>query len=363
MEGEPLVRTVALLCLGRVEFEDGLVLQRSFRQARTAGATGDVLLLVEHPPVVTFGRAAKRGNVVWAAERLVQEGLTVHETERGGDVTYHGPGQIVGYPIVDLAPDRKDVRRYVRDLEEVLLRVLAAWGITAHRDARWPGVWVRGPRGLAKVAALGVHLSRWVTMHGFALNVDPNLSHFSSIIPCGIEEAGVTSMAELLGEAPPREAVEASVARAFGEVFGASVFAAPAPTKTVAVHLVRRSTNGPELLLFQRAPERGGFWQPVTGHIDPGESAQSAAAREVSEETGAAWEVQPLGYRHAFALGQASPPALREETAFLAAWRGQVARLSGEHVSSAWFPLRRALELLPFEGLREGARRAVRALG
>jgi lipoyl(octanoyl) transferase len=338
-----------------------LALQRSYRQARTAGEVGDVLLLVEHPPVVTFGRSVHREHLIWSAARLEAEGLSLHETERGGDVTYHGPGQMVGYPILDLAPDRRDVRRYVRDLEEVIIRSLATWGVQAHREPGSPGVWVRRAGRRAKIAALGVHISRWVTMHGFALNLDPKLAHFSAIVPCGIADADVTSVAELVGEAPPRQEAEDTLARVFADVFGATIEEGPAPIKTVAVHLVRRTQNDAELLLFQRDPARGGFWQPVTGHVEPGESAQSAALREVAEETGAHWDIRSLDYRHAFGLGKASPPQLREETAFFAHWEGQVPRLSNEHTASAWVPFARALELLPFAGLREGARLAVQA--
>jgi lipoyl(octanoyl) transferase len=187
-------RTLVVHDLGRVEYEDGLALMRIAAEAVRAGspAATDHLFLVEHPPVLTLGRGGARANIVAAPAWLERQGFEIHETDRGGDVTYHGPGQIVGYPVVDLA-DRPDVRRYVAALEEAMIRTCADSGIEARRHEEHRGAWV----GHRKVGAVGVHLSRWITSHGFAFNHTTDLSHFQVIVPCGIADPrlGVTSLA------------------------------------------------------------------------------------------------------------------------------------------------------------------------
>jgi lipoyl(octanoyl) transferase len=203
--------------LGRLGYQDGLDLQRQLVEDRKAGRIGDQLLLLEHPPVITLGVRTRhdRSHVLETPESLAAQGITVWETGRGGDVTYHGPGQLVGYPIVDLKPDRCDVHRYVRDLEEVLIRSVATFGIDAGRIAGLTGIWV----GSEKLAAIGVRISRWVTSHGFALNVNTNLDHFRLIVPCGIADKGVTSMERLLGRAVAMAEVEDAIVRQFTLVF------------------------------------------------------------------------------------------------------------------------------------------------
>ena len=211
------MRPVEIRRLGRVSYADALDLQRSLVLERQAQRLDDLLLLVEHPPVLTLGVRGDggRGHILAAAEVLAARGIEVFEAGRGGDVTYHGPGQIVGYPILDLNPDRRDVRRYVRDLEEVLIRVAADFGVAAGRMAGLTGVWV----GSDKLAAIGVRISRWVTSHGFALNVTTDLDDFSLIVPCGLSDRGVTSLARL-GPTPERAAVEDRIVDRFAEVFG-----------------------------------------------------------------------------------------------------------------------------------------------
>ncbi len=351
--------TLTVHRLGLVEYEDGLTLQRRFQRARMAGNVGDALVLLSHPPVLTMGRGAKAANILAPKELLAREGVTVHETDRGGDVTYHGPGQIVGYPLLHLEPGRQDVRKYVRGLEEVLIRSLAHFGITAQREERWPGVWVQRSKlgGLRKIAALGVHLSRWYTRHGFALNVAPKLAHFELIVPCGIREAGVTSIAAELGFSPRLEDVEQVLADRFGEVFEQPLAFAPAPSRTVCV-VVRR---GSQVLLLKRTEARGGFWQPVTGKVEPAESPLAAARREVQEETGLSLEPRPLGYQHAFVLEgeEGTPPVLCEETAFVADSTEALVRLDpNEHVAFEWVDAGAALERLPWAGLEQAVRRA-----
>ena len=355
-------RTLTVHRLGRVEYEDGLELQALFARARKEGKVGDVLLLLEHPPVLTLGRGASRTDVLAGPELLEARGVEVHETNRGGEVTYHGPGQIVGYPILDLAPDRKDVRRHVRSVEEGMGRALAEQGIEAGRIEKWPGVWVGSEAGgdARKIGAVGVHIARWITTHGFALNVNSALEDFELIVPCGIREAGVTSMERELGHPVDVGAVEDALARAFAAVLEAELRFADARTRTVSVTAVRRGVSGPEVLVLRRIASRGGFWQPVTGRRLPGESAEAAARRELDEETGARLPVRSLSYRHSFAFGEQVPPSLFEEEAFAVDWPvGREVQPGPEHDAAEWVSVEEALRRLPFAGLKRAVRRAV----
>src|SRR4051812_2092186 len=194
--------------LGRVEYEDGLTLQKLTAEARGKDLIPDTLLLLEHPRVITLGRGAKEANLLGTREQLSARGFEVFETDRGGDVTYHGPGQIVGYPILDLKPDRKDVRKYVVSLEELMILVAAEYGVQAERVRGRTGIWTSA----GKLGAIGVHISRWITSHGFAFNVRTDLADFDAIVPCGIADAGVASLQSLLGDAPPVAEVEEAFA-------------------------------------------------------------------------------------------------------------------------------------------------------
>jgi lipoyl(octanoyl) transferase len=207
--------------LGLVAYDEALELQRSLVEERRAGRIGDTLLLLEHPPVITLGSRTRFGpnHVIASAEELAAAGITVVETGRGGDVTYHGHGQVVGYPIYDLRPDRCDVHEYVRDLEEVIIRALETFGVEGRRVEGLTGVWV-GPEGREeKVAAIGIRISRWITSHGFAFNVGTDLRHFRLIVPCGIADRGVTSLERLLGRPVPLAEVEDAVVAAERAVF------------------------------------------------------------------------------------------------------------------------------------------------
>jgi lipoyl(octanoyl) transferase len=214
------VRSLEVRRLGLLQYGDALTLQRSLVEERRAGQIGDLLLLVEHPHVLTLGVRGDggRSHVLVTDEALAARGIDVYETGRGGDITYHGPGQLVGYPILDLKPDRQDVHKYVRDLEEVLIRVAADYGFAADRVTGLTGVWV----GRAKLAAIGVRISRWITSHGFALNVSTDLAGFDLIVPCGIADRGVTSLA-VLGCSADKEDVENRVIAHFCGVFGCEV--------------------------------------------------------------------------------------------------------------------------------------------
>jgi lipoyl(octanoyl) transferase len=217
-----MTRQLAGHFLGRRDYRSCLALQERLHAARTAGSVGDTVLFVEHPPVITLGRGAHSQNLLASAERLKELGVDVVDTGRGGDVTLHAPGQLVCYPIVDLGPDRKDVRRYVRDLTEVMRRVVAGHGVESGRIEEHIGLWAnrespdrfrgqQSPTDLVKLGAIGVRISRWVTMHGFALNLGPDMRLFSLIVPCGIREYGVASLAELI-DRPAPSAGDAAVA-------------------------------------------------------------------------------------------------------------------------------------------------------
>jgi lipoyl(octanoyl) transferase len=208
--------------LGRVPYREAEELQHAVRDAVRRGEGPERLLLLEHPHVYTLGRNASAGDVLASGEWLRARGVEVAECDRGGQVTYHGPGQLVGYPIVNLSPDRRDIRRYVRDLQTVLIRTLADFGIAAEvRDTQaFIGVWA----GEEKIASIGVHLSRWITTHGFALNVSTDLAYFGGIIPCGLSGIGITSIERLTGRSPSLPEVAAVCASHFAAIFGREAF-------------------------------------------------------------------------------------------------------------------------------------------
>jgi len=209
-----------LFCrLGTVDYAEAHELQRRLQDKRIAGEIGDVVLLLEHPPVLTLGRSAKEQHVIAPAAMLEAEAIRVHEVGRGGDVTYHGPGQLVAYPIIDLKPDRKDVRKYVWSLEETMIRTCADFGISATRSAGLNGAWISD----RKVGAVGVRISRWVTMHGLALNANTNLRHFELIVPCGIQDKAVTSMSVELGRPVSVADVIAPLAAHFAALYDAEI--------------------------------------------------------------------------------------------------------------------------------------------
>jgi len=212
-----LSKPIEIRRLGLMPYAEALALQRTLVDERKADRVGDLLLLVEHPDVLTLGvrRDGGRAHILATAAALTARNIEIFETGRGGDITYHGPGQVVGYPILDLNPDRRDVHRYVRDLEEVLIRVAADYGVEAGRVEGLTGVWV----GREKLAAIGVRIARWITSHGFALNVTTDLSGFDLIVPCGIADRSATSMERLLGRSVDRTEVEERVVARFCQVF------------------------------------------------------------------------------------------------------------------------------------------------
>lgn len=209
--------------LGTLAYAEALALQQQLVARRRRGEIADQLLLLEHPHVITLGTSARTEHVLVDDDMRQLLDIEIHDTGRGGDVTYHGPGQLVGYPILDLKPDRCDLHRYVRDIEAALIDTLRTWAIEAGRKPGLTGVWV----GADKVAAIGVRVSSgWITSHGFALNVSTDLQFFDAIVPCGIRQYGVTSLERLLGEAPPMDDVLERTARCFATTFGRALHVA-----------------------------------------------------------------------------------------------------------------------------------------
>jgi len=209
-------RPAQLYDLGIVPYADALELQRKLHAQRVAGAIPDTLLLLEHPPVITLGKAFHPEHLRYAREFYAQQGIELHPTDRGGDVTCHNPGQLVGYPIFDVSLHGRDLHKFLRDIEQAIIDALREFGVEAHREAGYTGVWI----GDAKIAAIGVKVTKWVSMHGFALNVNNDLRLFQTIVPCGITDRPVTSLQQALGRAVPMERVKNAVARAFERVFG-----------------------------------------------------------------------------------------------------------------------------------------------
>ncbi len=336
-----------------VTYENGLTLQQRLVDMRQRDEIADQLLLLEHPPVITLGRGGDRSNLLASPDALRQQGVRFFETTRGGDITYHGPGQIVGYPILHLGEGRRDVRKYVTNLEEVLIRTVAEYGITATREEGKRGIWV-GPE---KIAAIGVRISKWVTSHGWALNVSTNLDHFRMITPCGLQGTGVTSIEREIGRTVPLEEVRQVLARKFSEVFERDVVEKEETLRLVKV--VVHDKN--RVLLLHRRRERGNFWQPITGSIEQGEAAIATARREIVEETGHPGDPQPLGVTQSFMIesqylaSRYPAPIIASEISFTAALDSRLPiRIDrDEHDEYAWFTFGEAYEKIQWTDDRE----------
>ena len=213
--------------MGLIGYAEAYALQKRVVAARKTGAIEDVLLLCEHPHVITQGRNGKREHLLVSENVLRQKGVEYHETSRGGDITYHGPGQIVGYPILNLAEIRRDVVWYVRTLEEAMIRATAEFGVSAERVVGKTGIWVRAGKTEEKLAAIGVHISRWVTSHGFAYNVSTDLRNFELIVPCGIADRKATSLEKVLGRTVEQKQVALKIASHLGNLFALEMKEAP----------------------------------------------------------------------------------------------------------------------------------------
>jgi lipoyl(octanoyl) transferase len=336
-----------------VTYENGMKLQQKLAEMRQREEIDDQLLLLEHPPVITLGRGGDPANLLASSDLLHKNRVRFFETTRGGDITYHGPGQIVGYPIVHLGEGRRDVRKYVTGLEEVLIRTVAEYGITATREDGKRGIWV-GPN---KIAAIGVRIARWVTSHGWALNVSTNLEHFRLITPCGLHGTGVTSIEREAGRSVPLEEVREILTAKFGEVFDRDMVPRQETIRLVKV-VVHDSDR---VLLLHRRLERGNFWQPITGSIEDGESPLITARREIIEETGVNGEPAPLGLTQSFMIESAylasryTSPIIASEVGFTARLdSSQPIRLDpSEHDEYGWFTFPQAYDKIQWTDDRE----------
>jgi lipoyl(octanoyl) transferase len=350
-------RTCELHQLHLVTYENGMKLQQKLVEMRQREELPDQFLLLEHPAVITLGRGGDQGNLLASPSVLEREHVRFFETTRGGDITYHGPGQVVGYPIVHLGEGSRDVRRYVTNLEEVLIRTVAEYGIEAARVEGRRGIWV----GNDKIAAIGVRIARWVTSHGFALNVQTNLEHFRLITPCGLHGTGVTSIAKETGRDVSPAQVREVLARNFAEVFDREMVLRPETIRLVKV-LVH---DGDRVLLLHRRPERGNFWQPITGSIEEGEAPLETARREIVEETGSRAEpesmelVQSFMIESHFLASRYPAPIVASEICYSAELdsRLPVRMDPDEHDEWGWFTFPEAYERIRWTDDREALER------
>jgi lipoyl(octanoyl) transferase len=356
-EGPNVSRTCELRNLKLVTYENGLHLQQRLVELRQADAIPDQLLLLEHPPVITLGRGGDAANLLADDSALRKLGVRFYETTRGGDITYHGPGQIVGYPILHLGENNRDVRKYVTKLEEVLIRTVAEYGIEATRVEGKRGIWV----GNDKIAAIGVRIARWVTSHGFALNVNTNLDHFRLITPCGIRGAGVTSIAREVGREMPIEETRQYIVKHFADVFEREMVPVAETIRLVKVMV----HDDHRVLLLHRKPERGNFWQPITGSIEDGETPIDTARREIAEETGNRGEPDPLDLEQSFMI-ESQYLAARHNGPIIASEVGFVAQMPStatirmdaeEHDAFGWFSFDEAYEKIRWSDDREALER------
>jgi len=357
--------------LGHVLYSAGLRMQRAMAEYVQQPGRPDQILVLEHNPVFTLGRNASRADIHVTDPFLADKGVEVHEIDRGGQVTYHGPGQVVVYPVCNLGGGREDVSRLVRGLEEAMIRTAADFGARAFRLDGYPGVWADTPRGLEKLGALGLHLHRWITTHGIAFNVDPDLARFRWITPCGITDKGVCSLRTLLGAGCPTWDQAADRLQAhLGDLLGLPVPADP-PSRSISALTWRRGPAGPELLVMLRRPDHGLWWSSVTGMMEPGETPEQAALRELREETGLEGALEPLEFQHSFWMDPAilglppGEPRFNTERCFhVEVAAGALVDLSpDEHTEYRWCPFPEARELMRWEGSKAALALLARRLG
>jgi lipoyl(octanoyl) transferase len=358
--------------LGHVLYAAGLRMQQAMAAYVAPGDRPDQILVLEHNPVFTLGRNATRQDIHVADGFLRERGVEIFETDRGGQVTYHGPGQIVIYPICNLTGGREDVGRLVRGLEEAMIRTAADFGVTAQRLQGFPGIWVDTPRGLEKLGALGLHLNRWITTHGIAFNVAPDLAHFRWITPCGITDKGVCSLKSLLGAAAPTWDQAADRLQAhMADLLALAPQPVKPPSRSVSALTWRRGSGGPELLVMLRRPDQGLWWSSVTGMLEPGETPEAAAHRELMEETGLAGTLGSLDFTHSFWMDPrilglpAGEPRFNTELCYhLEVAPDAVVRLAlDEHTEYRWCGFEEAYDLMMWEGSKAALALLGRQLG
>jgi len=357
--GFSVPRPAQLRRFGRVFYPAGLRMQKALAEHVSAEDRPDQLVILEHDPVFTLGRNATPADIHMSDDFLKAQGVSVHRTDRGGEVTYHGPGQIVAYPICNLRGGREDVGRLVRGLEEAMIRTARDFGVVADRLPGAPGIWVDTPRGPEKLGAIGLHLSRWISTHGIAFNVRPNLDHFRWITPCGFTDKGVCSLGSLLGEAAPTwEAAADRLQAHLVELLALDLQPSREPSRSVSALTWRRGASGPEVLMMLRVPEHGLWWQSVTGMMEPGETPEQTAHRELAEETGLTGTLRPLGLSHSFWVDPAivrfpdAEPRFNTEVCFAmeVAPEAQVRLEPLEHSEYFWCGLDEAQDRMKWEG-------------
>jgi lipoyl(octanoyl) transferase len=364
--GFSVSRPAQLRRFGRVFYPAGLRLQKALAAHVSREGNPDQLVILEHDPVFTLGRNATPADIHMSDDFLAAQGVSVHRTDRGGEVTYHGPGQIVAYPICNLRGGREDVGRLVRGLEEAMIRTAADFGVVADRLKGAPGIWVetapyRKGGGLEKLGAIGLHLSRWITTHGIAFNVRPILDHFRWITPCGFTDKGVCSLHSLLGASAPtwEEAADRLQAH-LTACLALNLQPVREPSRSVSAMTWRRTANGPEILMMLRVPEHGLWWQSVTGMMEPGETPEQTAHRELREETGLTGTLRPLGLSHSFWVDPTivhfpdAEPRFNTETCFSmeVSAEAQVCLEPLEHSEFKWCELAEANALMKWEGAK-----------
>lgn len=370
--GFSLPRPAQLRRFGRVLYPAGLRMQQALARQVGEDRLPDQLLILEHDAVFTLGRNATPADIHMSEDFLATQGVSVHRTDRGGEVTYHGPGQIVAYPICNLRGGREDVGRLVRGLEEAMIRTAADFGVVADRLPGAPGIWVDTPRGLEKLGAIGLHLSRWISTHGIAFNVRPNLDHFRWITPCGFTDKGVCSLASLLGDDAPTWAEAADFLQGhLIHYLALDLQPAQPPTRSVSALTWRRGIAGPEVLMMLRVPSHGFWWQSVTGMMEPGETPEETAHRELQEETGLRGSLHSLDFAHTFWVDPAilgfpeGEPRFNTEICFAmeVARDAEVVLAPDEHTEYLWCSLDEAHERMRWEGSKAALALLRRVLG
>jgi lipoyl(octanoyl) transferase len=370
--GFSIPRPAQLRRFGRVFYPAGLRLQKALAEYVNEESRPDQLVILEHDPVFTLGRNATPADIHVSEDFLSAQAVSVHRTDRGGEVTYHGPGQIVAYPICNLRGGREDVGRLVRGLEEAMIRTAADFGVVADRLQGAPGIWVETPRGPEKLGAIGLHLSKWISTHGIAFNVNPNLDHFRWITPCGFTDKGVCSLASLLGEAAPTWAAAAERLQShLLEQLALDLLPTRTPSRSVSALTWRRGAAGPEILMMLRVPTHGFWWQSVTGMMEPGELPEETAHRELLEETGLAGILRPLGLTHSFWVDSSivhfpdSEPRFNTEICFSMEVdpQAEVRLEPSEHSEYLWCGLDEAHDRMKWEGSKAAVKLLKQALG
>jgi len=370
--GFTLPRPAQLRRFGMVLYPAGQRMQQALAREVGEKDLPDQLIILEHDPVFTLGRNATPADIHMSEDFLASQGVSVHRTDRGGEVTYHGPGQIVAYPICNLRGGRQDVGRLVRGLEEAMIRTAADFGVVADRLPGAPGIWVETPRGPEKLGAIGLHLSRWISTHGIAFNVRPNLDHFRWITPCGFTDKGVCSLASLLGDgAPTMEEAADFLQGHLIHFLALDLQPVQPPTRSVSALTWRRGVAGPEILMMLRVPEHGFWWQSVTGMMEPGETPEETTHRELQEETGLRGSLRSLDFAHTFWVDPAilgfpeGEPRFNTELCFAmeVSRDAEVVLAPDEHTEYLWCSLDEAHKRMRWEGSKAALARLRRVLG